>query len=166
MQIIRRRSALRAAVAALKTGDKSVALVPTMGALHAGHLALVAEGARRADHVVASIFVNPMQFGPNEDLERYPRREAEDLAALQAAGCAIAWVPDAAEMYPQGFATSIAVSGVSGLLEGAARPRIGLTIKIRRPVLPGAPEMTDRQIALLAVASRPNRARPMYLPVG
>ncbi|MBV9842949.1 MAG: pantoate--beta-alanine ligase [Sphingomonadaceae bacterium] len=122
MQIIRRVSALRTAVAALKTGDKSIALVPTMGALHAGHLALVAAGKDRADHVVASIFVNPKQFGPNEDLDRYPRRETEDVAALEAAGCAIAWLPDATEMYPPCFVTSIGVGGATTILEGAARP--------------------------------------------
>jgi len=122
VQIIRRVSALRTAVAALKTGDKSIALVPTMGALHAGHLALVAAGKDRADHVVASIFVNPKQFGPNEDLDRYPRRETEDVAALEAAGCAIAWLPDATEMYPPCFVTSIGVGGATTILEGAARP--------------------------------------------
>jgi pantoate--beta-alanine ligase len=122
VQIIRSVSALREAVLALKSGGKSIALVPTMGALHRGHLALVAAAAARADHVIASIFVNPKQFGPNEDLERYPRSEAEDLAALDAAGCAIAWVPDVAEMYPEGFAATIAIAGTGEILDGAARP--------------------------------------------
>lgn len=122
MQIVREIQALRAAVAGLREGERRVALVPTMGALHAGHMALVEEGLARADAVVATIFVNPTQFGPNEDLAAYPRREAADARMLEEAGCALLWAPDAATMYPQGFATSIRVSGVTDGLDGAARP--------------------------------------------
>jgi pantoate--beta-alanine ligase len=85
-------------------------------------MALVEEGKRRAPHVIASIFVNPTQFGPNEDLALYPRREAEDAGMLEAAGCALLWAPAAATMYPAGHATTISVSGVSDDLDGAARP--------------------------------------------
>lgn len=122
MQIIRDLDALRRAVAALRREGGTVALVPTMGALHGGHLALVREGKRAADHLVASIFVNPTQFGPNEDLGLYPRREAADAEMLEREGCAILWAPDADTMYPEGHATSISVSGLSDGLDGAARP--------------------------------------------
>ena len=122
MQIIREKEALRGAVAELRCSGETVALVPTMGALHAGHAALIAQARRLAGHVVASIFVNPLQFGANEDLADYPRREAADARLLEAEGCAILWAPDAATMYPEGFATNVSVAGVSEGLCGAARP--------------------------------------------
>lgn len=122
MQTLRDLPALRAAVAALKSDGKKLALVPTMGALHDGHLALVEEGRRHGRHVVVSIFVNPKQFGPNEDLDAYPRREAKDAQLLQGVGADILWAPTVDVMYPTGFASNIAVSGVSEGLDGAARP--------------------------------------------
>jgi pantoate--beta-alanine ligase len=93
-----------------------------MGALHAGHMALVAEAKRRADKVAASIFVNPAQFGPNEDFSRYPRQEAEDRRMLEQAGCDLLWMPAVSDVYPEGYATHISVSGVSERWEGEARP--------------------------------------------
>ena len=122
MQIIREVETLRRALAAIRAGGGRIALVPTMGALHAGHMALVAEARRRADHVAASIFVNPKQFGANEDLSTYPRREAADARMLEDAGCSLLWAPTADAMYPDGFATSVAVSGISDGLCGASRP--------------------------------------------
>jgi pantoate--beta-alanine ligase len=122
MQTIHDVNALRTAISALRADGTRIALVPTMGALHAGHMALVAEARRRADRVVASIFVNPKQFGAGEDLSTYPRTEAADKRLLENGGCDLLWMPDVATMYPDGFATGISVSGVSDLWDGAARP--------------------------------------------
>ena len=123
METVRDLAALRAVVARWRAAHVRVALVPTMGALHAGHLALI-DAARDAGatHVVASIFVNPKQFGPAEDFGRYPRSEATDAAALADAGCDLLWAPSVEVMYPAGFATSIGVAGVRERWDGAARP--------------------------------------------
>jgi pantoate--beta-alanine ligase len=122
VQIIRDLPALDTAISTLRRDGARVAMVPTMGALHDGHLSLVREAARRADHVVASIFVNPTQFGPNEDFSVYPRQEEADAALLREAGVALLWTPSVEVMYPTGFATSVHVAGVSEGLDGAARP--------------------------------------------
>jgi pantoate--beta-alanine ligase len=122
VQIVRDVETLQAALAGLREGGGTLALVPTMGALHAGHMALVAEGRRRADHVVASIFVNPTQFGPAEDLSRYPRREASDAQMLDAAGVALLWAPDVAAMYPNGPEITDRAGPLGDVLDGAARP--------------------------------------------
>ncbi|QNO29269.1 pantoate--beta-alanine ligase [Sphingopyxis sp. OPL5] len=122
MQIIRDIATLHRAVDALKRDGKSVALVPTMGALHDGHLSLVRMGKRVADHVVVSIFVNPTQFGPNEDFAAYPRDEARDAALLADEGVALLWAPDVAVMYPAGHSTHIEVAELGGDYCGAARP--------------------------------------------
>lgn len=122
MQTIREARQLPAALIALRAGGKSLALVPTMGALHAGHLALIAEAKRHADHVAATIFVNPMQFGANEDFGRYPRQEEKDAGLLSEAGCDLLWLPQPDEIYPAGFATTVSVKGLSDRWEGEARP--------------------------------------------
>lgn len=122
MQICRDLPSLRAATAALRAAGKRLALVPTMGALHEGHISLVSAGRREADAVATSIFVNPLQFNPNEDLSRYPRDEEGDLAKLRAAGCDLVWMPPVEAMYPPGSATVIEVAGPSAGWEGDARP--------------------------------------------
>ena len=122
MQIIRAIGPLRQAVVTWRAAGERVALVPTMGALHAGHMALVAAARKEADRVAVSIFVNPTQFGPNEDLDAYPRREAADAAMLEAHEADLLWAPDVATMYPAGFASTIRVTRVSEGWCGAARP--------------------------------------------
>ncbi len=113
---------LRETVRLWRRAGESIALVPTMGALHAGHLQLVREAASKARHVVVSIFVNPTQFGPNEDFNRYPRPIEEDLALLRRENISAVWVPSVDVMYPEGFATKLHVSGLSEGLCGASRP--------------------------------------------
>lgn len=120
--IVRSPAAFTAAMRAWRAQGKRIGFVPTMGALHAGHLALVAEGLRRADVVAASIFVNPKQFGPSEDLAQYPRDEAGDVAKLAGAGCTLLYAPDVATMYPPGFASFVRVAGLPDLLCGRVRP--------------------------------------------
>ncbi|HUO11639.1 MAG TPA: pantoate--beta-alanine ligase, partial [Caulobacteraceae bacterium] len=113
---------LRTAVATWRTNGQRVALVPTMGYLHDGHLSLVKLGQAKADRVVASLFVNPTQFAPAEDFGAYPRDEARDAALLASAGCDLLYAPPVQEMYPTGFATTVAVAGVSAPMDGIARP--------------------------------------------
>ena len=122
-RVARTVPALRRAVAALRKAGGSVALVPTMGALHAGHLALVRAAKKRARRVVVSIFVNPTQFAPNEDFASYPRRFAADLKVLAEAKVDLVWAPSQAVMYPDGFATQIAPAGAAQAgLEDKFRP--------------------------------------------
>ena len=122
MQTISQLSRLRFAREALREEGHTLALVPTMGALHEGHLALVREASRRADRVAVSIFVNPRQFGEGEDLDAYPRQLERDAGRLREEGVALLWAPTPDEMYPEGYATNISVAGVSAGLCGAQRP--------------------------------------------
>jgi len=122
LEVVRTVGELRQAVAGWRGGGKTVALVPTMGALHAGHLALVRRAATLADRTLVSIFLNPSQFAASEDLSRYPRDETGDLAKLVHERCHLVWAPTAAEMYPEGFATRIVPGGAALGLEAAVRP--------------------------------------------
>lgn len=122
MQTIRQLSELRDAISGFRAAGERIAFVPTMGALHAGHMALVAQAKLAGQRVVVSIFVNPKQFGPNEDLARYPRKELADSRMLAEAGVDLLWMPPVEVMYPEGHATNISVAGVSEPLDGAARP--------------------------------------------
>jgi len=122
MVVARSVAELRRLVAGWRAAGERVGLVPTMGALHAGHLALVAAAQAHSRRVVVSIFVNPKQFGPREDFSSYPRPEADDLAKLGRAGADLAYIPAVGEIYPAGFATTITVGGPSDGLCGAHRP--------------------------------------------
>lgn len=119
---VRTIAELRSAIAGFRAEGARIALVPTMGALHAGHMALVEAAKRPGTKVVASIFVNPKQFGANEDLGRYPRKELADTRMLNEAGCDLLWMPPVEVVYPPGFVTNVSVAGVSEGLDGAARP--------------------------------------------
>ena len=113
---------LRGAVRALRMEGRRLALVPTMGALHEGHMALVRAGREHADAICVTIFVNPTQFGPNEDFDAYPRRMQDDCAMLERAGVELLFAPSVEEMYPQGFATTVRVARLTEGLCGADRP--------------------------------------------
>lgn len=115
-------SALRERIAAQRKQDASIGFVPTMGALHAGHASLIEAARRECDFVAVSIFVNPTQFGPNEDFEKYPRILEQDLPKCQAAGADLVWLPTTEIMYPSHFSTCVTVKSLSQVLEGKTRP--------------------------------------------
>lgn len=122
LPVVRTVPELRTVVQAWRGEGLRVALVPTMGFLHAGHLSLVRLGHARADRVVASLFVNPTQFAPSEDFDAYPRDEARDVGLLAGAGCDLLYAPSPTEMYPPGFSTTVSVAGVTAPMDGLARP--------------------------------------------
>jgi pantoate--beta-alanine ligase len=122
LQVIRHGEEMRAAVRALREAGETVGFIPTMGALHEGHLSLVDAAAADCDRVAASIFVNPSQFGPAEDFAKYPRDVDRDLELLAGRGCNFVFLPETTEMYPPGFSTFIDVGAVAEPWEGAARP--------------------------------------------
>ena len=140
--VARSAADLREAVAAWRKEGMSVALVPTMGALHEGHLSLVDLARAKADRVIVSIFVNPTQFAPNEDFSAYPRTEAADAAKLEGQADLI-FAPDAADMYPEGFSTTISLTGVTEPLEGTFRPThfAGVATVVAKLILRAMPDI-------------------------
>jgi pantoate--beta-alanine ligase len=122
MQVVHSIAETRAALRKLRAQDRTVGLVPTMGALHAGHISLVRAARAQSDVVVATIFVNPTQFGPNEDFSKYPRTFEEDCRLLEQEGVDLLFAPTAEEMYPPGASTFVEVEGISDRLDGASRP--------------------------------------------
>ena len=143
LQTVRTVDDLRAQVAAWRRKGETVALVPTMGALHEGHLALVRRARELAGRVVASVFVNPTQFAPHEDFDRYPRDEAGDAAKLVSAGCDLLYAPSVREMYPEGFATSMAMGGPAEGLCGDFRPQMfgGVALVVTKLFLQALPDV-------------------------
>lgn len=167
--VARTLPALRNAVNALRAGGRSVALVPTMGALHAGHLALVRLAKKRADKVIVSIFVNPAQFGPTEDFSRYPRTWDADLAALAKEKVDLVWAPTPQVMYPHGFATRLSPEGpaLAGL-EDKFRPHFfgGVATVVSKLFLQCRPDVAifgQKDYQQLKVVTR--MARDLDLPV-
>jgi pantoate--beta-alanine ligase len=168
LQIARSVAELRGHVAAWRAAGERVGLVPTMGALHAGHMALVAAAQQTCRRTVASIFVNPRQFGPREDFSTYPRPEADDLAKLREAGADLAFIPAVEEMHPEGFATAISVAGPSEGLCGAHRPGHfdGVATIVAKLLIQAAPDAAffgEKDYQQLMVVRR--MARDLNLPV-
>ncbi|MGV1015621.1 MAG: 4-phosphopantoate--beta-alanine ligase, partial [Methyloceanibacter sp.] len=140
---VRTVSDLQSQIAKWRAAGETVALVPTMGAMHDGHLSLVALAKTKAARVVVSIFVNPAQFGPRDDYAIYPRDEAGDLAKLAEAGVDLVFAPTVAEMYPPGFSTTVSMSDLTEGLCGAARPNhfAGVATVVTKLLLQVAPDM-------------------------
>jgi pantoate--beta-alanine ligase len=159
VQIVRESLALNLALSEWVAKGERIAFVPTMGALHEGHLALVERAKALAERVVVSIFVNPLQFNDPSDLERYPRDEESDLAKLEAAGCDLVWLPGASDLYPEGFATRVSVAGVSEHWEGEHRPGhfdgvATVVAKLFGEVVPNVAVFGEKDFQQLAVIRR------------
>ncbi|MPT24075.1 MAG: pantoate--beta-alanine ligase [Starkeya sp.] len=161
-------STLRAQIQQWRAAGEKIALVPTMGALHAGHVALMTAARERAERVIVTIFVNPTQFAPTEDLSRYPRTLEADLAKAEAAGVDMAFVPDVAEMYPDGFCTTITLTGPALELETAFRPThfAGVATVVAKLLIQALPDVAlfgEKDYQQLQVVTR--LARDLDLPV-
>ena len=143
LPIVRTVADLRAEISKWRRDGASVAMVPTMGALHEGHLSLLQTARRRADKVLATIFVNPTQFGPNEDFSKYPRQEAKDVEKLIKARCDLLYAPTVTEMYPDDFSTTVHVSGITEGLCGASRPVHfdGVATVVAKLLMQGLPDV-------------------------
>ncbi|HEX2151417.1 MAG TPA: pantoate--beta-alanine ligase [Stellaceae bacterium] len=168
MKIARTVADLRREVAAWRERREAVGLVPTMGAIHAGHLALVHAARAENERVVASLFVNPKQFGPSEDFSSYPRDEAADSAAFEKAGVDLVFTPAVDEIYPPGFATSVRVGGISEGLDGAFRPGhfegvATVVCKLLLQCLPDAAYFGEKDYQQLLVVR--HMARDLDIPV-
>ena len=167
-EIVRTVADLRAQVAQYRRSGASVGLVPTMGALHDGHLTLVRSAKLDNARVIATIFVNPKQFGPTEDLSRYPRDEAADVALLREVGADLLFAPDLGEMYPEGFSTSVSVGGISQHLEGVSRPHFfnGVATVVTKLLLQAVPDRAyfgEKDFQQLQVVRR--MVRDLNIPV-
>lgn len=159
---------LRRHVREWRANGERIALVPTMGALHAGHIALVRAARRRASRVIVSIFVNPTQFGPNEDLSRYPRTLPDDLAKLRAARADLVYVPTVADLYPEGFCSTVTVAGPAQGLESDFRPThfAGVATVVAKLLVQASPDLAffgEKDYQQLKVVTR--MARDLDLPV-
>jgi pantoate--beta-alanine ligase len=166
--VARTVAALRDAVAGWRSRQERVGLVPTMGALHRGHLALVVAARRDCRRVVASLFVNPKQFGPREDFTAYPRDEAADLATFREGGVDLVFAPTVEEMYPHGFVTTVRLGGIGEVLEGAHRPGhfdgvATVVSKLLLQCLPDAAYFGEKDYQQLQVVRR--MARDLDIPV-
>lgn len=161
---------MRARVDAWRQQGLSVAFIPTMGALHQGHISLVKRGAQFADRTVASIFVNPKQFAPTEDLAVYPRNEAGDLDLLQEAGCHLAYCPAAEEIYPDGFETVVSTPTLATELEGAVRPHFfagvaTIVLKLLNQCRPDVAVFGEKDYQQLLVIRRMTRDLDLSLTI-
>ena len=168
LPVVRTVTELRARVRAWRAKGLRVGLVPTMGALHEGHLSLVRRARESADRVVASVFVNPAQFAPGEDFEAYPRDEARDAELLASVGCDLLYAPPVEVIYPPGFAATVSVNGVSSELEGAARPThfAGVATVVAKLLIQAEPDVAvfgEKDYQQLLVIRR--MARDLDLPV-
>ncbi len=166
-QVYRNVDDLRSALLPLRQEGKTIALVPTMGALHAGHLSLVKKAKEQADIVIVSIFVNPKQFAPGEDFESYPRTEASDLQKLADYDVMGVFIPNAREMYPNGFATSIQIEGPALGLETDHRPHMfngvaTVVAKLLLAVLPDVAVFGEKDYQQLRVIKQ--LAKDLHLP--